>query len=78
MSGQNPVWKKYTQMNLKMELMTLEMGQGHIIIVKYLHHATYVNRCTITINIETVLTLLEVKAITTKANNNVDIKACFT
>ena len=30
------------------------------------------------INIETVLTLLGVTTIATKANNNVDVEACFT
>ena len=36
MSGQTPVLKKYAQ-------MTFKMGQGHLIILKYLHHVTYVS-----------------------------------
>ena len=47
-------------------------------IITYLHHVTYVYQCKITINIEIVLTLLGVKTIATKANNNVDVKACVT
>ena len=31
MSGQTPVWKNYTQ---------ISWGQGHLIILKYLHHVT--------------------------------------
>ena len=62
----------------KIKSEDLENGAKVTIIVKYLCHVTYVNRCKITINIEIVLILLGVKRIATKANNNIDVEACFT
>ena len=57
--------------------MTFKWGQGHLIILKYLHHVTYVSYCKISINIEIILTLLGVKTIATNANSNVDVIACL-
>ena len=48
------------------------------IILKYLHHVTYVSLCKITKNIEIVLTLLGVKTIATNFNSKVNVIACFT
>ena len=58
--------------------MTFKLGQGHLIIPKYLHHVTYVSWCKITINTEIVLTLLGMKTTESNANSNVDVIACFT
>ena len=71
MRGQNPILKNIFKWSSKWD-------QSHIIIVKYLHHGTYVYQYKITINIEIVLTLLGVKTIATKAKNNVDVIACVT
>ena len=73
MRDQNPVLKKCIQ-------ITFKMGQDNIIIVKYFHWVTYTIKCKVyvTTNIEIVLTLKGVKTIATNANNNVNVKACFT
>ena len=58
-----------------MEKMALKMGSRSNNRRKFLHHATYVYQCKIIINEEIVPTLLGVKIIASKANNNVNVKA---
>ena len=58
--------------------LPLKWGQGHLIILKYLHIVILCKLVQDYYNLEIVLILLDVKTIATNANSNVDVIVCFT